>query len=1182
MDNMNGMLFQNKKKQEQIKYTNDNIDILANSTDLHLEKVNEAYARRNNSVTMQIEDLLPIKLQTGTKVYAADADGLMDIKREPEIISLEFVDRLQSNWNEIYDQNKEKQIKEKEKLQSTTKVYDEVIANIDGLIKTREADFQKATEEDLKLNLMYEIKTLMETRFDLEQDKSKVAYKIEECEAEYIRLQQEQGALKDLPDFSHLIYDILQEKDNIAEGTEDKKKDFLNKIEKVNTYVSMLEAWCPIIDMSYVYKVIDDIDLKMKDVYGLAIDLTNELLDKDALLAIQSSRPDRLMLMPSFAKQIEKNKAIIEMSKSLPALVNELLDNRQVTLESNNITEKISYLVKIKKLNDFFGYANVNKLDVTDEERLFSQYTGFIAHHKRGLEDTAREITAQIYNLLNQDKEGFEVDPVKLAAKLRNKSDIKGIVNTMIDFLIYNSEDNKLDPLLAIAIDAFEEVREGNMFSDEEQIEFRATLANKRMECLMAYKDNCKNVLKYMPTDMSQDEKDKMANYIAYLSKSTVALDAIDKLHSDITLSWSSELLPEINRKVNRYNKEHNIDLGELNKTEEKIVDVNKIEYLLWNSKKNSSHPVGKMLNKKYQQSLQHNTKVSDQLTLNNIKENLLAKQKEAIDNEVNEDKKAKKKEELFQTKNLFVYGDALHEKIKKLLFDQQRVLYSRNKEDKIKFLNEISAIESYLENLKIICNKYGFNDAYKEVEKNLNIELDRLSETTAKLVFKLVDFDKLQNVYNNKLNTLKQQAKEEENNNIFFDGLDKRIYAYELICGMLKKKIEGGVLFGTEEALTAEINKLPEGFKESVLRIRESANSRLESPDQLKPIFAVYEKMKDKLIGIRESRSGKLNEIEREIYLISKEAKQLNKLKGALENISFIKTQRIAAIETENIADKGKYLDKISMLKGLFDKSYTLKNDESIKANLKFIGLSKRYITNVRQSIEPYAKEVAQGIGKQLIPPIKPPVINVKKTRRKMSNYNEMDGVVEAFVEFEKFNPGHKALDKRLIPIEEEMLVLFSADNLPDKVVINFLEAVYKYWIKSIDALVAVYNSLKDMCGDSVSEKGLMYMSSLTPEFRDYEAINYIVGCSRNMMITDSLEREFNRITRSQDVASRAETAKKASAISDDSLQYEKSLWKPISEEVKDTKATITLTDILESKYIEANRRALRRAFGA
>ena len=36
MDNMNGMLFQNKKKQEQIKYTNDNIDILANSTDLHL------------------------------------------------------------------------------------------------------------------------------------------------------------------------------------------------------------------------------------------------------------------------------------------------------------------------------------------------------------------------------------------------------------------------------------------------------------------------------------------------------------------------------------------------------------------------------------------------------------------------------------------------------------------------------------------------------------------------------------------------------------------------------------------------------------------------------------------------------------------------------------------------------------------------------------------------------------------------------------------------------------------------------------------------------------------------------------------------------------------------------------------------------------------------------------------
>ena len=106
MDNMNGMLFQNKKKQEQIKYTNDNIDILANSTDLHLEKVNEAYARRNNSVTMQIEDLLPIKLQTGTKVYAADADGLMDIKREPEIISLEFVDRLQSNWNEIYDQNK--------------------------------------------------------------------------------------------------------------------------------------------------------------------------------------------------------------------------------------------------------------------------------------------------------------------------------------------------------------------------------------------------------------------------------------------------------------------------------------------------------------------------------------------------------------------------------------------------------------------------------------------------------------------------------------------------------------------------------------------------------------------------------------------------------------------------------------------------------------------------------------------------------------------------------------------------------------------------------------------------------------------------------------------------------------------------------------------------------------------
>ncbi len=713
---------------------------------------------------------------------------------------------------------------------------------------------------------------------------------------------------------------------------------------------------------------------------------------------------------------------IIEKGKNIHDWVKDIVNNQQNVLDSEDLKDKYQFIANVMRMDQFLHFTPIDPSSMTSDEKLFLSLVDFVRIHKRQLEDTARQVTVQIFNKLNPNYQEPKLNLTILNYKLDQREDEIALLDTDIKYKMYNPLENIKNTKLEEADDKRDKIsNRKNRLTAEQKFNFRAKLSEEKTDCILAYEklyQKVKGQLTEMLTDVSANEKEDLAIFIASLSESVQKITAIDKINPEVTLSWADDIdVYEVAAVVRQKYKDKGIDIDHVNDIEkQKIVKLRTYEKRLWNDQKYGSSSMEEMylnIGKKAveQADLDKKSKLKGSLM-----EKVLVPKWIKYHKETNEDKKKRLKQEFEKANKVF---ESFDDKYVKNLIDLKKSKdLLQNKAKKKDYIEGIERLEAYKRGLTAVVD-FELKDSadYQNVINAIDLQLNKLAKTTAQVAFSFVDFDEVESSYQTAIGANEEEIKASiDKNGTKIEELSQQLELVEFQIYVIQA-LQAGII--GDKDIENDITRVPAKYQKAAKEFYQSI-MELKGKD-LNDTLEYYGDLRDDVKGELKNCTESIKDNQKQVKKRTEEARLLGRSRELFDFTQNLTEEKKRVLASEDVKDKAAFLDKIVDIKNL---CFILSEGCSIKFenNNRHLEVIGRYFANQSKQLEAAAREVVSAMDNLLIKDYQLPEISLSDTLSKLKDTKRIDQMVQTMAVYKSFNLVGQLVDNRAKDINDFM----------------------------------------------------------------------------------------------------------------------------------------------------------------
>ncbi len=838
---------------------------------------------------------------------------------------------------------------------------------------------------------------------------------------------------------------------------------------------------------------------------------------------------------------------IIRQGMTIHAWVKNIVDNQQNVLNSKYLKDKYQFIANVMKMDKFLHFAPLDESNMTSDEKLFLSLVAYVTIHKRQLEDTARKVSVQIFDLLNTEYKEPEFDLEALKAELDNRKDEIALLDTDVKYKMYNPLEHIEDFRLKEAAYKRCKISDAeNGLTPKQRFNFRVKISEEKTDCILAYEKIYKKVkgqLTEMLKGVSADEKEDLAIFLASLSEPAQKIIAIDKITAEVSLTWEDDIeVTELEEAVDIKYKAKKINIDHVAVIEdEKIRKVKEYEARLWDDVKYGSTSMEEMYFNIGKKAVDKAFYEKTSLLKKKLKEKVIAIKQAAYDKETVEYKKGVLQVKLYKANAVFELGKTIDEnkKVERLVELKNNKALLKNKRMQELYINIIELLETYKRGLTDVVDfELQKSDEYKNAINAIDWQLNALAGTTAQVALSLVDFDKVKTDYQAAIDAYKDRIqKSREKNDAKIDALSQDLQLVEFKIYVIKV-IQAGII--GEKNINDDIKRVPDKYQEAAKEFYQSI-SRFNAED-LYDALAICEESRDIVFEELKRYKKSIKEDQEQIDIRTEEARLIDESKGLFTFAQNLVREKNIALASDQVKDKVTFLDQIADINKLRTK---LSQQFSIESggNLRYFKGIERYFDSQKQQLIAAAREVVANMDSILLKDYQLPSISLSETLSKLKNTKEMNQVVRILVAYKMYNPPEESVDDRAKAINEfieEFLqgsVIYSSEEK-----VAFIKELAKQRKECAKKFCDYYETLKLKYKGQFSDACIGFIATQSEVHQNFVAFNNFTSTINDFIHEDEdADAEFQRIKKVDLYFAEKRITDKAQNLSDDACEFER-----------------------------------------
>ncbi len=1120
---------------------------------------------RRMSIEDKIDLLMPIELPNKVKLHKAPKNENIYF---PEDYAKTIQEIIDNKYNKNID-GKNKELQQREKDQAALEYVKKLPETLENLW-VKKNTVLKSEDNKEKENFLEELSKVSQCLKDLERISN---YGFKKDRGIYAIVPKIDKKLVDISDIAAQVAGQLIDFEQLEKGHNDLLTtdiDSLNKIGEIEFEFNLVDQE---IEMKKAF--INALNLKM----GQPVKYPNVAITQEAKQEVKAivKRTDKKFLKGTLQSYVDANiqiisdllqhkektvdkekklktviKAhaesidIIKQGKNIHKWVKNIVDNQENVLKSNDLKDKYQFIADVMKMDKFLHFTPLDPSNMTSDEKLFLSLVEFVRIHKRQLEDTAREVSVQIFYLLNPNYQEPKLNFEILNHKLDQREDEIALLDTDVKYKMYNPLEHIEDTRLKEASKKRCKISDAkNGLTARQRFNFRVKISEEKTDCILAYEKLYKKVkdqLTEMLTDVSADEKEDLATFFAFLSEPAQKIIALDKIIAEVSLTWEEDIeVTEVEQAVNqKYNdKEINID-HVATIEDEKICKVREYEARLWNDTKYGSTAMEEMyfnIGKKAvdQACLDKNSSLNG-----NLMEKVIAAKWIKYNKETKKNKKKRLKGELEKANEVLEAGKIIKSNVLKnidKLKNEKTLLTNREKQKA--YIEGIELLETYKRELtNVVDFELQQTDEYKNAINEIDWQLNVLAKTTAQVALSLVDFDKVKTDYQTAIDEYKVRVqKSREKNDAKIDALSQDLQLVEFKIYVIKV-IQAGIL--GEKNIEDAIKRVPEKYQEAAKEFYQSISGF--NAEDLYDALAICEESRDIVSEELKSHKKSIKEDQEQIDIRTEEARLIEESKGLFTFAQNLNKEKNRALASDQVKDKVAFLDQIADINKLRTK---LSQQFSIESgsNLRYFKGIERYFDSQKKQLIAAAREVVANMDSILLKDYQLPSISLSETLSKLKNTKEMNQVVRILVAYKMYNPPEESVDDRAKAINEfieEFLqgsVIYSSEEK-----VAFIKELAKQRKECAKKFCDYYETLKLKYKGQFSDACIGFIATQSEVHQNFVAFNNFTNTINDFTYDDdAADAEFQRIKKGDLYFAEKRITAKAQDLSDDACEFER-----------------------------------------
>ncbi len=996
---------------------------------------------RRMSIEDKIDLLMPDELSKGVKIQKAPKNENIYF---PEDYAKTIQEIIDNKYNKNID-GKNKELQQREKDQAALEYVKKLPETLENLW-VKKNTILKSEDNKEKENFLEELSKVSQCLKDLERISN---YGFKKDRGIYAIVPKIDKKLVDISDIAAQVAGQLIDFKQLEKGHNDLLTtdiDSLNKIGEIEFEFDLVDQE---IEMKKAF--INALNLKM----GQPVKYPNVAITQEAKQEVKAivKRTDKKFLKGTLQSYVDANiqiisdllqhkektvdkekklktviKAhaesidIIKQGKNIHKWVKNIVDNQQNVLKSNDLKDKYQFIANVMKMDKFLHFTPLDPSNMTSDEKLFLSLVEFVRIHKRQLEDTAREVSVQIFYLLNPNYQEPKLNFEILNHKLDQREDEIALLDTDVKYKMYNPLEHIEDTRLKEAAKKRCKISDAkNGLTAKQRFNFRVKISEEKTDCILAYEKLYKKVkdqLTEMLKDVSADEKEDLATFFAFLSEPAQKIIALDKIIAEVSLTWEEDIeVTEVEQAVNqKYNaKEINID-HVATIEDEKICKVREYEARLWNDTKYGSTAMEEMyfnIGKKAvdQACLDKNSSLNG-----NLMEKVIAAKWIKYHKETNEDKKKRLKQEFEKANKVF---ESIDDKVVKNLIELKKSKdLLQNKAKQKDYIEGIEQLEAYKRGLTAVVD-FELKDSadYKNVINAIDLQLNELAETTALVAFSFVDFDEVESSYQTAIEANKAEIKDStDKKGTKIEELSQQLELVEFKIYVIQA-LQAGII--GDKDIKNDITRVPAKYQKAAEEFYQSI-MELKGKD-LNDTLEYYGDLRDDVKGELKNCTESIKDNQKQVKKRTEEARLLGRSRELFYFTQNLTNEKKRVLNSEDVKDKAAFLDKIVDIKNL---CLILSEGCSIKFenNNRHLEVMGRYFAKQSKQLEAAAREVVSAMDNLLIKDYQLPVISLSDTLSKLKDTKRIDQMVQTMAVYKSFNLVGQPVDDRAKDINDFM----------------------------------------------------------------------------------------------------------------------------------------------------------------
>lgn len=223
---------------------------------------------------------------------------------------------------------------------------------------------------------------------------------------------------------------------------------------------------------------------------------------------------------------------VIQMCKTVPAEVEDILANKAKILEETTLEEKYSYIEKIIRLYDLKKFKGKDKDNPTPDEQTVRLIAYYLDTKTPQLSELAEDLSAQIFEINNEQMQYVKYDEKKILKILTNKKDMKAMAETIMRLRTYNTDYNNMEKAIKALYDRAEDIVNLEAgFTQQQSAALGLAIVEMRNKYKLQYYENERSLEQALPKSITGVHRRRLAQYLNYLSETQYFITQCDELN---------------------------------------------------------------------------------------------------------------------------------------------------------------------------------------------------------------------------------------------------------------------------------------------------------------------------------------------------------------------------------------------------------------------------------------------------------------------------------------------------------------------------------------------------------------------------------------------------------------------------------------------------------------------------